>query len=105
MKEEGVDAYIVPSDDPHLSEYASPCYQRRSFLTDFDGSAGVALVTQDEARLWTDARYWEQAGMQLSKEWELMKVGDSECPTLIKWLGSQSERVKVRGRGGGDERR
>jgi len=95
MKEEGVDAYIVPSDDPHLSEYASLCYQRRAFLTDFDGSAGVALVTQDEAKLWTDARYWEQAGMQLSKEWDLMKAGDPDCPTLIKWLGKSSNVEKV----------
>jgi Xaa-Pro aminopeptidase len=84
MKDEGVDAYIVPSDDPHLSEYASPCYQRRAFLTDFDGSAGVAVVTQEDAKLWTDARYWEQAGMQLSKEWDLMKAGNPDCPTLVK---------------------
>ncbi|GMH48127.1 hypothetical protein TrRE_jg9567, partial [Triparma retinervis] len=97
MKEEGIDAYIVPSDDPHLSEYASPCYQRRAFLTDFDGSAGVALVTQEEAKLWTDARYWEQAGMQLSKEWELMKAGDPDCPSLVKWLGQSSKKVKTVG--------
>jgi len=91
MKDEGVDAYIVPSDDPHLSEYASPCYQRRAFLTDFDGSAGVAVVTQEDAKLWTDARYWEQAGMQLSKEWDLMKAGNPDCPTLVKWLGDSSK--------------
>ena len=57
MKENGVDVYLVPSDDPHLSEYVPAAYMRRAYLTDFHGSAGTALVTSDKAYLWTDSRY------------------------------------------------
>ena len=56
MKKCGVDAYVVPSDDPHLSEYVSEAYRRRAFVTGFDGSAGTALITEDSAYLWTDSR-------------------------------------------------
>lgn len=56
MKELGIDVFIVPSDDPHLSEYVPTAYERRKFLTGFGGSAGTAVVTQDEALLWTDSR-------------------------------------------------
>ncbi len=57
MKELDLDAYIVPSDDPHLSEYVPEAYMRRKFLTSFGGSAGTALVLGDSALLWTDSRY------------------------------------------------
>ena len=57
MAEVGVDAYIVPSDDPHLSEYVPAAYARRGFLSNFNGSAGTALVTADKAYMWTDSRY------------------------------------------------
>lgn len=57
MKKEGVDVYLVPSDDPHLSEYVPAAYMRRAYLTDFHGSAGTAVVTSDKAYLWTDSRY------------------------------------------------
>lgn len=56
MKALGIDAFIVPTDDPHLSEYVPTAYMRRKFLTGFGGSAGTAVVTQDEALLWTDSR-------------------------------------------------
>lgn len=56
MKDLGIDAFIVPSDDPHLSEYVPTAYMRRKFLSGFGGSAGTAVVTQDEALLWTDSR-------------------------------------------------
>ena len=52
-----LDALIVPTDDPHLSEYVPEAYGRRKFLTGFKGSAGTALVTKDKAYLWTDSRY------------------------------------------------
>ena len=48
--------YLVPSDDPHLSEYVPAAYMRRGYLTDFHGSAGTAVVTRDKAYLWTDSR-------------------------------------------------
>ena len=57
MKDLGVDAFIIPSDDPHLSEYVPTAYMRRKFISGFGGSAGTAVVTQDEALLWTDSRY------------------------------------------------
>ena len=57
MKQNGVDVYLVPSDDPHLSEYVPAAYMRRAYLTDFHGSAGTAVVTKDKAYLWTDSRY------------------------------------------------
>ena len=57
MEELGLDAYIVPSDDPHLSEYVPPAYARRSFISGFGGSAGTAIIFKDEALLWTDSRY------------------------------------------------
>ncbi len=57
MKELGIDAFIIPSDDPHLSEYVPTAYMRRKFISGFGGSAGTAVVTQDEALLWTDSRY------------------------------------------------
>lgn len=56
MKELDLDVYIIPTDDPHLSEYTPLAYRRRGFLTDFHGSAGTAVVTQTEALLWTDSR-------------------------------------------------
>ena len=56
MKDAGVDVYLVPSDDPHLSEYVPAAYMRRAYLTDFHGSAGTAVVTADKAYLWTDSR-------------------------------------------------
>jgi hypothetical protein len=57
MKELDLDVYIVPSDDPHLSEYVPPAYARRCFISGFCGSAGTAVIFNDEALLWTDSRY------------------------------------------------
>jgi Xaa-Pro aminopeptidase len=56
MEELNLDVYLVPSDDPHLSEYTPDAYKRRAFLSGFAGSAGTAVVTRDEALLWTDSR-------------------------------------------------
>lgn len=56
MEQLNLDVYLVPSDDPHLSEYTPDAYKRRAFLSGFAGSAGTAVVTRDEALLWTDSR-------------------------------------------------
>lgn len=56
MEELALDVYLVPTDDPHLSEYTPLAYNRRGFLTNFHGSAGTAVVTKEEALLWTDSR-------------------------------------------------
>lgn len=87
MKELGVDVYLVPSDDPHLSEYVPAAYMRRGYLTDFHGSAGTAVVTAEKAYLWTDSRYFNEASLRLdSDHWELMKQGQPKVPTLTKFL-------------------
>jgi len=65
MKELGCNAFIVPTDDPHGSEYPADRWKGREWLTGFTGSAGTALVTDQEAFLWTDSRYWLQAEEQL----------------------------------------
>ncbi|KAL9183192.1 hypothetical protein ACHAXT_004979 [Thalassiosira profunda] len=87
MAECGVDVYLVPSDDPHLSEYVPAAYMRRGYLTDFHGSAGTAVVTTDKAYLWTDSRYFNEASLRLDAEhWELMKQGQPKVPTITKFL-------------------
>ena len=62
LDREGLQAYIVPTEEPHLSEIPPPCFARRKFLSGFTGSAGTCVVTEREALLWTDGRYFTQAG-------------------------------------------
>ena len=66
MKEHGLDAFVIPSADPHLSEYLPAHWQARRDFSGFTGSAGTLVVTADRAGLWTDSRYWEQAAQQLA---------------------------------------
>eukprot|EP00976_Prorocentrum_cordatum_P111245 1195335-Prorocentrum_minimum.AAC.4 len=74
MREQGVAAYVVPTDDPHQSEYVADRFARRQFISDFTGSAGTAVITLDKALLWTDGRYFTQATNQLDAGcWSLMK--------------------------------
>ena len=86
MKRESLDAVIIPSSDPHNSEYVSPHWQGRKWISGFTGSAGTAVVTMDEAALWTDSRYFIQAERELSGEWQLMKEYMPETPTIAEWL-------------------
>ncbi|WRT63566.1 uncharacterized protein IL334_000471 [Kwoniella shivajii] len=88
MRERNIDAYIVPSEDAHASEYLAPCDARRAFITSFTGSAGCAIITRDEAKCWTDGRYWLQAENQLGEGWTLMKAGLNTTPTWGEWLKS-----------------
>jgi Xaa-Pro aminopeptidase len=60
MREHGIAALIVGTEDAHNSEYVADCDARRAFVSGFTGSAGTALVTLDHALLWTDGRYWLQ---------------------------------------------
>ena len=66
MRAELIDACIVPTGDPHMSEYVSAHYKTREYLTGFTGSAGTAVITADDAGLWTDSRYFLQAADQLA---------------------------------------
>ncbi|CAG7821665.1 unnamed protein product [Allacma fusca] len=91
-------AYIIPSGDAHHSEYVSACDERRAFITGFDGSAGTAVVTQQNALLWTDSRYFIQAEQQLKgTEWVLMKQGELNVLTLPAWLVKNLNRGDVVG--------
>ncbi|KAL2231173.1 probable Xaa-Pro aminopeptidase P [Sesamum indicum] len=81
-----IDAYIIPSQDAHQSEFTSECYARRAYISGFTGSAGTAVVTKDKAALWTDGRYFLQAEQQLSSSWILMRAGNFGVPTTSEWL-------------------
>ena len=89
MKAAGVDAFLVPSQDPHFSEYVPTCFERRAFVSGFTGSAGTALVTGEKALLWTDGRYFLQAEQELSSEWTLMRGGQPGVPEPKAWLGDE----------------
>ncbi|KAL3728283.1 hypothetical protein ACJRO7_032952 [Eucalyptus globulus] len=82
----GIDAYIVPSQDAHQSEFIAECYTRRAYISGFTGSAGTAVVTKDKAALWTDGRYFLQAENQLNSSWILMRAGNLGVPTTSEWL-------------------
>lgn len=87
MKEKEIDAYIVPTTDPHSSEYVAEHYKGRSFISGFTGSAGTALITHNKALLWTDGRYFIQAQNEIkNSEYKLMKMGEKEVPSYQKWL-------------------
>ena len=87
MKKDGVDAYIIPSADPHISEYLPDRYKCIAFTSGFSGSAGTLVITQDFAGLWTDARYFVQAEEQLKGSgFELVKLQAQAMPEYINWL-------------------
>ena len=87
MKARGIDAYLVPSTDPHLSEYVPDTWQRRAWVSGFDGSAGEVVITAKRAGLWTDGRYFLQAQRQLEGSGvELMKMGVDGVPTIEEFL-------------------
>ena len=65
MVGQGLDAYLVPSTDPHQSEYVAEAWQRRPYISGFDGSAGTVVIGRERAGLWTDSRYFMQAEGQL----------------------------------------
>ena len=89
MKENGVQAVIVPSTDPHGSEYVPDHWKLREWISGFNGSAGTAVITLNEAALWTDSRYFLQAEEQLEGTGILlMKEKSPETPTITDWLGS-----------------
>ena len=87
MAAEGIDVYVVPTADYHQSEYVGEHFKERMYITGFTGSAGTAVITKTEARLWTDGRYFIQAAKQLEGSTvELMKMGEPGVPTLNAWL-------------------
>lgn len=102
MAARGVAAVVIPSGDPHQSEYGADHFQARQWLTGFTGSAGTAVVTQTRAILWTDFRYWIQAGDQIKgSAFELFKQGEDSVPFFDRWLAdrlSQGDVIALDGR-------
>lgn len=89
MKEKGMDAYLIPTDDYHASEYVGDHFKCRKYMTGFTGSAGTAVVMQDMAGLWTDGRYFIQAAQQLEGSTvQLFKMGEPGVPTVHEFLES-----------------
>lgn len=86
LREHRLDAFIVPSDDPHLSEYVADCFARREWISGFTGSAGTAVVCGDGALLWTDGRYFLQAEQELGSDWQLMRSGQPGVPSIKEHL-------------------
>ncbi|KAF8309007.1 Creatinase/aminopeptidase [Clavulina sp. PMI_390] len=85
--ERNIQAYVVPSEDAHSSEYIADCDARREYITGFTGSAGVAIIPiVGKAQLFTDGRYHLQASRQLSTSWNLQKVGLKDVPTWQDYL-------------------
>jgi Xaa-Pro aminopeptidase len=86
MKKHKIQAYLIPSSDPHQSEYVPEFWRRRAFITNFTGSAGDALVTMKNAGLWTDSRYYLQAERELrGSGFTLFKWGMPEVPSWQEW--------------------
>lgn len=83
---EPLQAYIIPSEDAHQNEYLADCDNRRSYISGFTGSAGTAIVTENEACMWTDGRYFLQASEEMDDNWTLMKQGLPNTPSQGKWL-------------------
>lgn len=89
MAVSGVDAVVIPQSDPHHSEYLADHWQLRRHLSGFTGSAGTLVVTANDARLWTDSRYFLQGAAQLDGSGiTLMKDGLPETPSIEAYLAS-----------------
>ena len=87
MRKRGIDMYIVPTSDFHNSEYVGDYFKARSYLTGFTGSAGTAVITQEEAGLWTDGRYFIQAQKELSDSpVTLYRMGEEGVPTVKEYV-------------------
>lgn len=101
MKKNRIDSYIIPSSDPHISEYLPDYWKSRSWITGFTGSAGTFAITQEQAALWTDSRYFLQAENELKNTGiELCKLGMPETPSLEDWIIRQLKKGAVVGMDG-----
>ncbi|MFM1534396.1 aminopeptidase P family protein [Helcococcus ovis] len=100
MMDRDIEAYIVPTSDPHQSEYLSDYYKTREYISGFTGSAGTAVITRDKAGLWTDGRYFVQAENELKNSpFKLYRMGeDIDYLTFINEEVSQFGKVAVDGR-------
>lgn len=98
MKEQGVDACIIPTADPHLSEYIPDYYKLREYFCGFTGSAGTIVVTEKESALWTDGRYYIQAERELSgTETVLYRASEKNCLKITQYLVERLEKTATVG--------
>ena len=87
MREQAISAYIVPGNDPHASEYMSSHWYEMQWISGFNGESGTVVVTMDRALLWTDSRYYLQAGIELKDSGiDLMRESDVDCPSIAEWI-------------------
>ena len=87
LRREHLSAFVFPTSDPHNSEYTADHWKGREWISGFNGSAGIAVVTLRSAALWTDSRYFIQAEKQLEgTEFQLMRQKMAETPTIQEWL-------------------
>lgn len=90
MRREKLDAFVFPSTDPHHSEYTPDRWKGREWISGFNGSAGTAVVTLDDAALWTDSRYFLAAEEQLQgTSFQLMRLKLKGTPTIAQWLADK----------------
>jgi len=93
MARNGLAAVIVPSSDPHLSEYLPERWKGREWGSGFTGSVGTLIVTHDHAGVWVDSRYWTQAEVQLAGTGvDLMKVAGAQSLAHVDWLAETLKR-------------
>ena len=96
MRRVNVDAVIIPGTDPHQSEYICDHWKFRDWVSGFTGSNGTAVVTLEHAALWTDSRYFLQAGIELADSgFEMMKENMGNDPTIHEWLQQVLEEDSV----------
>ena len=94
MRKNGLAAYVVPGNDPHASEYMASHWCEMQWISGFNGESGTMVVTLDKALLWTDSRYYLQAGIELKDSTiELMRESDIDCPSVIDWLSENIQGV------------
>ena len=98
MRRNHIDVYLVPTNDFHSSEYVGDYFKCREYITGFTGSAGIAAITEREAVLWTDGRYFIQAEAELSgTEIKLYKVGQPGVPTVAEYLNNTMDEGQTLG--------
>lgn len=100
MKTQNIKYYLVPSEDPHQSEYVDDYFKCRQYISGFTGSAGTFLAGCDEGWLWTDGRYFTQAEQQISSDITLMKQGVAGVPTTLDFLKDHLSENDVLGMNG-----
>ena len=98
MRNTDIDAYLVPTSDFHSSEYSADFFKTREYFSGFTGSAGTLLVTESEACLWTDGRYFIQAAKELDGSGiSLMRMGEPGVPTITEYVRQNIKEGQVLG--------